>query len=356
MMTLVSARLIGRRNIDFTPRGAVIVSEAVEKNVETTRFVMGAEQGNCRFDKALSMVSADLTRSRAQGLIKEGCVKLNGLVCSDTSRKVRAGEVVELEIPEASDPVPQPENIPLDVVYEDRHLLVINKQAGLVVHPGACNWTGTLVNALLHHCGDSLSGIGGVARPGIVHRLDKDTSGLMVVAKNDAAHRGLSEQLEDRSLSRVYKALVLKVPTPLKGTIDRPIGRDPRNRLRMAIKGQNGKEARTHYLVKGNYNEACALVECKLESGRTHQIRVHMASMKHTLIGDPLYGPQRTALIACLQNGGYDEDVIAEFIAFPRQALHAERISFIHPITDELMSFESSLPEDFSKLLKMLES
>lgn len=332
------------------------MSEAAEHNVETTRFVMSDEQAGSRFDKALSCVAEELTRSRAQALIKEGNVKLNGLPCSDTSRKVRAGEVAEVHIPAAKDPEPQPENIPLDVVFEDQHMLVINKQAGLVVHPGAGNWTGTLVNALLHHCGDSLSGIGGVARPGIVHRLDKDTSGLMVVAKNDAAHRGLSEQLEDRSLSRVYRALVLKVPTPLKGTIDRPIGRDPRNRLKMAIKGQNGKDARTHYLVRGNYNEACSLVECKLETGRTHQIRVHMASMKHCLIGDPLYGPQQTALIASMERGGYDRDVIDHFIAFPRQALHAQAISFIHPITDELMSFEAPLPEDFSKLLKMLAS
>lgn len=323
-------------------------------DLETLRFVVTEAQSGLRFDKALADLVDGLSRSRVQALIADGCVELNGLKCTDTSRKVRAGEVATLQMPELEEAEPAAEDIPLDVVYEDDDLLVINKAVGMVVHPGAGNHTGTLVNALLHHCGDSLSGIGGVMRPGIVHRLDKETSGLMVVAKHDAAHQGLAAQLEDRSLSRVYKALVLKVPTPLKGCVDAPIGRDPRNRLKMAIRGQGGKDARTHYLVKANYKDACSLVECKLESGRTHQIRVHMESIKHSLIGDPLYGPQNTALIAALKKGEYEQDTIDACLNFPRQALHAEKLSFVHPVKSEEMSFVSELPDDLSNLLKML--
>jgi len=315
---------------------------------------VGEAQAGLRFDKALAALSPDHSRSRVQQLIAEGAVKLNGLVASDTSRKVNVGHVIEMVVPPAREAVPEAENIPLDIVYEDDDLIVINKPAGLVVHPGAGNQTGTLVNALLYHCKGSLSGIGGVMRPGIVHRLDKDTSGLMVAAKHDKAHQGLAAQLEDRSLSRVYEALVLKVPTPLKGSIDMPIGRDPRNRLRMAIKGQNGKVARTHYTVKQNYKEALARVECKLESGRTHQIRVHMAAIKHPLIGDPLYGPQRTALQAAVKRAGYGPEILEALENFPRQALHARDIAFVHPMSEKEMSFTSVLADDFSNILKLL--
>ncbi|MAF98096.1 MAG: RNA pseudouridine synthase [Micavibrio sp.] len=320
----------------------------------SARYVMGDEQNGLRFDKALGSLAEGLTRSRVQNLIKQGSVKLNGLLCTDTSRKVLKGEVAEYIIPEPTEAEPVAENIPLDIVYEDDDLLVINKAVGMVVHPGAGNWSGTLVNALLYHCGDSLSGIGGVIRPGIVHRLDKETSGLMVAAKNDDAHQGLSAQLEDRSLSRIYHALCLKVPTPVKGVVDMPIGRDARNRLKMAVRGQSSRDARTHYMVRSNHRDALSTIECKLETGRTHQIRVHMAAIKHALIGDPLYGPQPTAVKAAMGKAGYDEAVIKACLEFPRQALHATEIAFIHPRTNEELSFTSEMPDDLSKLLKLL--
>jgi 23S rRNA pseudouridine1911/1915/1917 synthase len=309
-----------------------------------------------RLDKALSDLAEGFSRSRLQTLIKEGCVTLNGLVELSISAKITAGDHIVINEPELVEMNPQAENIPLNIIYEDDDLLVMNKQVGLVVHPGAGNYEGTLVNALLHHCKDNLSGINGVLRPGIVHRLDKDTSGLMVVAKSDRAHKGLAAQLEDRSLSREYAALVLKVPTPIKGTIDGSIGRDPRNRQKMAMNTRNGKAARTHYHVQHNFHGACAFVHCKLESGRTHQIRVHMQSLGHPLIGDKLYGPQPTAIRATLKKAGYPVETIESLIAFPRQALHAKSISFLHPATGERHEYDSDLPKDLAKILKMLDN
>jgi 23S rRNA pseudouridine1911/1915/1917 synthase len=311
-------------------------------------------QDGMRIDKALGMMQSDLSRSRVEVLIEQGQVRLNGEVCTQTSRKLKTGDHIGIEVPPPVEADPQPENIPLDIVYEDEHLLVINKQAGLVVHPGAGNRTGTLVNALLYHCGAELSGIGGVVRPGIVHRLDKDTSGLMVAAKSDAAHKGLAAQLEDRSLSRVYKALVFKTPFPAKGKVDQPIGRHTTHRLKMAINKKNGREARTYYTVEENFSDALSLVSCKLETGRTHQIRVHMEFLKHPLIGDPFYGPQPNAVRSALKNAGYADSVGDAAVNFPRQALHAAAISFIHPISEEGMGFEAPLPADISKLLKLL--
>lgn len=331
------------------------MSKIFEENINTMRFVIDSDQAGQRLDKALAVLAEGFSRSRLQGLIQSGALRLNGLVCDDVAHKVSRGSVIEIIVPPVEEAHPQPENIPLDIVYEDEHMLVINKPAGLVVHPGAGNGSGTLVNALLYHCGDSLSGIGGVARPGIVHRLDKETSGLMVVAKNDQAHQGLAAQLEDRSLSRVYQALVLKVPVPVKGCVDLPIGRDPRNRLKMAVKGQSARAARTHYLVLRNYSAALSLVECELESGRTHQIRVHMQAIKHPLIGDPLYGPQDTAVRAAVEKAGYEPDIAQALVDFPRQALHAQAISFIHPVSGNEHFYEVSAPDDFIKLLKLLE-
>ena len=321
---------------------------------EVLKLKISEAENGLRLDKALAALAPEYSRARLQALIQDGCVQVNALDAKDAARKVRTGSVVRIDVPEAQAAHPEPEDIPLDIIFEDEHMLVINKPAGLVVHPGAGNHTGTMVNALLHHCGDSLSGIGGVLRPGIVHRLDKDTSGLMVVAKNDAAHQGLSAQLADRSLSRVYDALVLGVPVPIKGTIDKHIGRDGKNRLRMSVHGKNGKEARTHYLVTRNFNEAMSLVECRLESGRTHQIRVHMQYIKHCLIGDPLYGPQETAVRSHLNKAGY-EDIVEEILAFPRQALHAKAISFIHPISQERHSYDVAPPHDLSKLLNLFD-
>jgi 23S rRNA pseudouridine1911/1915/1917 synthase len=315
---------------------------------------VGAEEHGQRLDKALSQMQSALSRSRLQSLIEDGAVRVGGVVVTNTSRKVKLGEQIEIDVPAAVSARPEPENIALDIVFEDADLIVLNKPAGLVVHPGAGHARGTLVNALLYHCAGSLSGIGGVMRPGIVHRLDKDTSGLMLVAKSDRAHQSLAAQLEDRSLSRVYETLVLKVPMPRKGVVDLPIGRDARQRLKMAIKGQGARAARTHYHVISPFGEALALVECTLETGRTHQIRVHMAALGHPVIGDPLYGPQPTAVGAALKKSGYAPESLEACRAFKRQALHARDIAFIHPVTDEEMAFTSSLPDDFSNLLKSL--
>lgn len=308
-----------------------------------------------RLDKVLSNKLADLSRARLQSLVKEGKVTVNGKICTKGSFKLAPGDVIALEVPPPIETHLQGENIPLDIVYEDQDLIVINKQAGLVVHPGAGNPQGTLVNALIHHCGDSLSGIGGVMRPGIVHRLDKDTSGLMIVAKNDETHHGLSEQLQSRTLSRTYKAVVLRVPMPPAGVIDLPIGRHSRNRLKMDINPKNGRVAKTFYKVKKQWGEACALVECKLESGRTHQIRVHMQSFKHPILGDPLYGPQKTAVQSLFQKEGYRAETIDFVVRFPRQALHAWQIEFTHPGLNKTMRFERDIPEDFSFLVSRLE-
>ncbi|MEM7679718.1 MAG: RluA family pseudouridine synthase, partial [Pseudomonadota bacterium] len=288
-----------------------------------------------------------------QSLVKDGAVFLDGKMCKKPSEKVESGQEILLQIPALKNADPEPENIPLDVVYEDEDLLVLNKPVGLVVHPGAGNQDGTLVNALLHHCGDSLSGIGGVMRPGIVHRLDKDTSGLMVVAKHDKAHQGLSAQLEDRSLSRKYKALVLGVPTPLKGSVDQPLARYKGNRLKMSVH-KDGKVAKTFYRAQERFSDLFSLVECQLESGRTHQIRVHMQFLKYPIIGDPLYGPQPTALEAALKKGVFSEDVRCAMRALTHQCLHAYEIKFVHPVSGEGMEFKQEPPEYFSKLLKLL--
>lgn len=309
-----------------------------------------------RLDKILSDLAGEgVSRSRLKNLIVDGQVTLNGKTCDDASRKVSAGDVIELTIPEAIEALPQPENIPLDVVYEDDDMLVINKPVGMVVHPGAGNQNGTLVSALLYHCGDTLSGIGGVKRPGIVHRLDKDTSGLMVVAKNDRAHNGLAAQLVDRSLSRIYQALVWKMPTPIKGTIKVPIGRHQQSRVKMAVRSHAmGREAITHYLREETFHDVISLVTCQLETGRTHQIRVHMQHLGHPLLGDQLYGLPAQEQRSLLNRGGYEEEARDEIMAFPRQALHAAGIHFVHPVSGEEMEFEADWPEDLIGLFSII--
>lgn len=325
------------------------MSEQLQQMIEIPEDLAGN-----RLDKALSLSLPGFSRARLQALLKGGHVRLNGDICEKMSLKVKAGDKVSLVLPPLEDAAPEAQDIPLDIVYEDEDLLVINKQAGLVVHPGAGNHDGTLVNALLYHCGDSLSGIGGVARPGIVHRIDKDTSGLLVVAKNDQAHRHLSEQLADRSLSRVYLALAFKTPVPKKGSVNLPLARDSGNRLKMAINRRTGKEAQTDYLVLEDFRGALSLLECKLHSGRTHQIRVHMQALGHPLIGDPFYGPQRNAVEAAMKKTDFTPEQIIAVQDFPRQALHAASISFIHPATEEWMEFEADLPDDLSNLLELL--
>lgn len=312
-----------------------------------------------RLDKVLAALANGLSRSRLQGLIDDGAVMVNDAPPAAASMKVKAGDVLSVLVPPPVDAAPKPENIPLDIVYEDDDLLVINKPAGLVVHPGAGNWDGTLVNALLYHCKDSLSGIGGVLRPGIVHRLDKETSGLMVVAKNDRAHKGLSEQLADRSLSRTYHALVWRVPSIVKGKIDMPIGRHPTNRLKMAVRpsnAQGAREAVTHYLREEAIADIISLMRCDLETGRTHQIRVHMQHLGHPLLGDPFYGLPAQEQRSFLKKAGADDDVMDSVLNFPRQALHAAEIRFIHPVLDEEMSFSADWPEDMQSLFNLLKT
>lgn len=316
-------------------------------------FSVAPEQSGERLDKFLAGQAEELSRTRIKNLMLEGQVLLNGEVCDSPSHKLKAGDAIEISVPEARDDTPVAEDIPLDIVYEDNALIVINKPVGLVVHAGAGHADGTLVNALLHHCGDTLSGIGGVKRPGIVHRLDKDTSGLMLVAKTDRAHKKLSAQLSDRTLHRRYKALVWGAPVPRKGTVDAPIGRHPSNRQKMGVIHRNGRDARTQYLLTEEWGPV-SMVECTLETGRTHQVRVHMAHIGHPLLGDPLYGLARNGQTSRLKKAGLSDDLIGQVLDFPRQALHAAEIAFIHPLTDEEMGFEADLPEDMEVLISIL--
>lgn len=298
-----------------------------------TQPVMPAQVGQ-RLDKFLSSQTG-LTRSRVATLIKNKQIE----PYFDCDFKVILGQTFCLTIPEAEDLPVQAENIKLDIVYEDDDLIVINKPVGMVVHPGAGNFSGTLVNALLAHCGDSLSGIGGVKRPGIVHRIDKETSGLLVIAKNDQAHQMLSAQFSVHSIHRIYQAIVYGFP-PISGTVRGNIGRSPTDRQKMAIVENGGKPAVTHYkVIKPLFAGKACLIECRLETGRTHQIRVHMTSIKHPLVGDKTYGhaPKGTPEILRL---------------FPRQALHAAELGFIHPVTQKQMLFKAPMPDDMTLLIQ----
>lgn len=314
-----------------------------------------------RRDKALTELSEGFTRQRIQQLLSEGAVTCNGQPVLAPSGKVKAGETYLLIIPDTKPLALEPVSMPLDIVYEDAALLVINKPAGLTVHPGAGTKEPTLVHALLVHCGDSLSGIGGVARPGIVHRLDKDTSGLLLVAKTDAAHQHLSAQLKSRTLSREYAALCWGIPQPPYGTIDAAIARHPKDRLRMAVATTGGKAARTHYqtrtpyylTVDRNLIPLAAHLQCKLESGRTHQIRVHCQHIGHALIGDPLYKNKNDNRLHkfCINEL---KETISFLTKSGQQALHACTIQFVHPENDTQMRFEAPLPERMQEILSRL--
>ncbi|PWC32732.1 RluA family pseudouridine synthase [Azospirillum sp. TSO35-2] len=309
-----------------------------------------------RLDKALAAGLPDLSRSRVQALLEQGCVREAGRTITDPSLRVKPGQTFTLRVPDAEPAEPQAQDIPLDVVYEDSDVLVLDKPAGLVVHPAAGNPDSTLVNALLAHCGDSLSGIGGVRRPGIVHRLDKDTSGLMVVAKNDRAHHGLTEQFADRTLSRTYLALVWGVPNPKQGRIEGAIGRSSADRKKMAVVTGGGKHAATRYRVLKSFGQAAALVECVLETGRTHQIRVHMTHIGHPLVGDPLYGRGRSSRPGGKHASTLPEPARSRLVEFPRQALHAAALTFRHPGSGEVVEFRSPMPADIHELLVTLET
>ena len=325
--------------------GNEIISEIVPENL-----------AGARIDKVIATLCPRFSRTRLKNLIEAGECGVNDAIMTDASYKAKAGDVITLELPSVVDAIPQPENIPIDIIFEDDQLLVINKAAGMVVHPAVGNESGTLVNAVLYHCGDTLSGINGVKRPGIVHRLDKDTTGLMIVAKTDAAHQALSAQLQDRSLSRIYHAVVFRAPFPSKGQIEFPIGRHPSNRLKMAVVHKGGRDALTYYDTLENFDDAVSYVECRLATGRTHQIRVHFEKIGHALIGDPVYGAQATALRAAMKKAGYDRELMEKIIAFPRPALHARKISFLHPLTGARMMFESDLPNDMTELLSDLDA
>jgi 23S rRNA pseudouridine1911/1915/1917 synthase len=312
-----------------------------------------------RLDAWLAGQLPDLGRNRAKRLILDGHVAIGGRTIVEAKRAVKPGETVAVDLPPPLPAEPEAEAIPLAVVYEDDQLIVIDKPAGLVVHPAAGNRTGTLVNALIAHCGDSLSGIGGVARPGIVHRLDKDTSGLMVAAKTDRAHRALAAQFADHGrtgpLVRGYLAVVWGSPSRSSGAIDAALGRSTRNREKIEIKRSGGREAITHYEVAERFGPkaapVAALVECRLETGRTHQIRVHLASIGHPVIGDRLYGSGFATKASMLP-----EPARTVAAGFPRQALHAYLLGFEHPETRAEMAFESELPADISELTAALKS
>lgn len=296
-----------------------------------------------RLDRALAATVPMLSRERLKALIRGGALTSGDAAVRDPSVKVRGGEHFQLKVPEPEPAHNEAQDIPLTIVFEDPHLLVVDKPAGLVVHPAAGNRDGTLVNALLHHCGGSLSGIGGVARPGIVHRIDKDTSGLLLVAKTDVAHEGLARQFAAHSIDRRYLAIVSGVPKASHGIVDATLARSATNRKKIAIvEDGRGKRAVTHWKRLDILSDA-ALVECSLETGRTHQVRVHMASIGHPLLGDPVYGA----------SGRGSRDLLKR-LEFQRQALHATSLGFTHPVTKHRLSFSSGMPADMQELFTHL--
>ncbi|TAL36941.1 MAG: RluA family pseudouridine synthase [Phenylobacterium sp.] len=323
-----------------------MASEADDDEVFGLRVVTLA--GGGRVDKALAEALPEFSRARIQALMAEGRVSQGGAPVSDGSAKAVAGDY-RLEIPPPIAAEPKPENIPLVVLYEDAHLIVVDKPAGIAMHPAPGSESGTLVNALLHHCGDTLSGIGGVARPGIVHRIDKETSGVVVVAKTDAAHQGLSTLFAAHDIDRVYVAFTRGAPSPIKGTIEGAIGRSPNDRKKMAMVKSGGRHAVTHYTVVRTFGPVerplAARVACRLETGRTHQIRVHLASKGTPCLGDPVYGSGSPAgpVKACIETA-----------QLSRQALHAAVLGFVHPITGETIRCESPLPPDMARLEALL--
>ncbi len=299
-----------------------------------TEYNLICNEDNIRLDKYISMSDIGLSRSAAASIIENNGVLVNGKK-TDKKYKLSNGENITIQVPDPVAYEAKAENIPLDIVYEDEYLLVVNKPKGMVVHPAAGNYEGTLVNALLYHCGDSLSGINGVMRPGIVHRIDKDTSGLLIVAKNDLAHTFLAEQIKVHSFTREYEAIIFGSLKDEEGVIDAPIGRNPNDRKKMCVISKNSKNAVTHYSVIQRY-KGYTHIKCRLETGRTHQIRVHMSYLGHPVAGDNVYG------------------VKSEKVGFEGQCLHAKKIGFIHPKTKEYMEFSSQLPEYFSDFLNKL--
>jgi len=320
---------------------------------ECVTLTADAEQAGQRLDKWLadSLARDDLSRSRLKALIKEGALARDGQKVTDPSAKVTADTAYHLTLPDAAPATPQAEVLPLDILFEDEHLICINKAAGMVVHPAPGALSGTLVNALLAHCGDSLTGIGGVARPGIVHRLDKDTSGVMIAAKTAAAHAKLTDMFAAHDLDRRYQAVIWGLPASRSDTIDAALARHHTDRKRQSVQAR-GRSAVTHYTTLRDLPPFGCLVECRLETGRTHQIRVHMAHIGHGVIGDPLYGrPKRAGQMP----DTISRDALAILRAFPRQALHAASLSFAHPLTGTPLDFQTPLPEDMTDLITTID-
>jgi 23S rRNA pseudouridine1911/1915/1917 synthase len=312
------------------------------------QFTVHDGEGGLRLDRWLAVRHPELSRTRLKQLIEQSQVRIDGIICAEPAHLMTTGQVVSLRIPATVDIGLKAQDLNLDVVFEDAHLIIVNKPAGLVVHPAAGNPDGTLVNALLAHCGDSLRGIGGEHRPGIVHRLDKDTSGLLVAAKSEKAHTGLAEQFAEHSISRAYDALVWGVPRQKSGVISGQISRSTSNRKKMTV-SKFGKYAETHYEVITAFGEVASLVRCTLKTGRTHQIRVHMTSLGQPLVGDQTYGTIPSKILR-----GVDDKTAEALRTFPRQALHARLLGFKHPITGRKVKFERDPPNDMKALLNSL--
>ena len=316
------------------------------------RITVADEEAGERLDRVLAGRLDGLTRSRLKSLIEAGLVSLDGETIGEPSRRVKPGQTFAIVIPEAEPAVPIGQVIALDILFEDADIVVIDKPAGMVVHPAPGNPDRTLVNALIAHCGPSLTGVGGVRRPGIVHRLDKDTSGLMVVAKNDAAHQALVAQFAARSVRRIYGALVWGTPQPVEGEITGNIGRSPRNRKKMAVVARGGRPAVTRYRVRRSFARGqVSLLDCRLGTGRTHQIRVHLSEKGHPLLGDPIYGRRAAQRARALPEATRER--IGDL---PGQALHARTLGFVHPKNREQLLFEREFPEQIKNLISTLES
>jgi 23S rRNA pseudouridine1911/1915/1917 synthase len=340
-------------------QGASLEQGFSSNSGQRLEVTVGGDEGSARLDRALAVLRPELSRSRLKALILTGSVTARGVPIRDPAYHVAKGDTITIEVPEAAPPEPGAEDIPLDITYEDDDIVVIDKPKGLVVHPAAGHETGTLVNALIAHCGSSLSGIGGVKRPGIVHRLDKDTTGLMVVAKNDRAHASLTAQFADHGRSgpmqRGYMALIWGVPGRQRGTVDAPIDRHPYAREKMAVR-DSGREAITHWELRETFQghdgkPVASLLSCQLETGRTHQIRVHLSHIGHPLMGDTVYGSHFKTKAGHLGPGAQ-----AALTALGRQALHAYLLALEHPRTGELLRWEAPLPEDLLLLQSALEA
>lgn len=309
--------------------------QELEVPEQKLKFIVADEYHGTRIDKYLSVIQSELSRSYIQKLIEEGRINMDQQTVK-ANTKIKAGAIIFLELPELKQTDILAQDIPLNILYEDKDIIIINKQKGLVVHPAAGHMTGTMVNALLYHCSGELSGINGVLRPGIVHRIDRDTTGVIVACKNDKAHQFIAEQLKIHSITRRYQAIVYHTLKDEKGRVEAPIGRDPKDRKKMAVNYRNGKPAATNYKLLENLQGRYAYIECSLETGRTHQIRVHMASIHHPLIGDTVYGPAKDPF------------------HLEGQALHAEVLGFIHPTTREYVEFHAPLPDYFTRILEKL--